>query len=971
MLAVRVLGPLGAWRDGTAVALGPAGRKAVFGLLTLADGKPVTRAELVDALWGERPPPSATNVIHTHVKHLRRQLEPGRGARSPSATLPTVGDGYALSLPRDGVDVVRFRSLVARADAVLRGDEPRHAADLLGRALRLWHGPPLADVPVLAGHPAVVTLAGEHRAALARYAEVMIATGAARDVLPLLVEDVADHQLDESAHALLVRAYTAAGQRDRAFATYDAVRRRLTEELGVGPGPELTAAYLDALDETPVDHAAPPPPAPPAVNQLPGDVVAFTGRGAELAELDRVPASGRTGVPIVVVCGTAGVGKTALALHWAHRARWDYPHGQLYVDLRGYDPRSPLTPADALGRLLDGLGVTGPDVPLDADRRAARYRAELADRRVLVVLDNASSVDQVRPLLPGTPGCLVVVTSRNSLAGLVALHGAHRLDLAPLPATDSLALLRALVGDRVGREPAAAAALVEQCGRLPLVLRVAAELAASRPGTTLAELTDELADRRRRLRVLDVGDDARAAVRTVFSWSYLQLRPEVARAFRRLGTHPGPDVEPYALAALTGTDPDDARLALDVLARNHLVQPARGGRFAVHDLLRAYAEELAVEHDPAAERSAAVERLLAHHLATASAAMDLLYPVDRPYRPVIDPPPTQPPPFTTADDARAWLNAERPTLVALCRFAERDGRPRYAVDLSRTLFRHLESGHYADASGIHESALRAARRSGDDALIAASLTNLGALRRLLGDYGDAAGHLHEAVELHRRTGDGYGMARALSNLGIVEERLGEYEAAAARQREALAVHRRLGYEYGEAAVLLNLGNVYNRPGHHRLAAEHMESALDLFARLDDTVGQASALSNLGDVCASLRRYPDAARHLDRARELFQRLNHRYGVAVTMCNLGNVHLRLGDWAQAHGCYASALDTFRDIGHRYGEASALNGVAEALRAAGRIGEARDAHAGALRIATETGDHDEQDRARKGLADTSAQA
>jgi DNA-binding SARP family transcriptional activator/tetratricopeptide (TPR) repeat protein len=964
VLVVQVLGPIRAWRDGTELALGPASRKAVFGLLALASGKPVTRAELVDALWGGRPPLSVTNVIHTHVKHLRQVLEPDRGVRAPSVLLPAVGDGYALNLPPDGVDVVRFRSLVARAAPVPR-DDPRQAADLLGQALGLWHGRPLADVPVLDAHPAVVTLAEERRAALARHAEVMIALGAPRDVLSALVEDAAAHGLDEAMHALLIRAYTAAGQRDQAFGTYNLVRRHLAEELGVSPGPELTAAYLDALEEAPVDGIAAraeSQPASPGVNQLPGDVFGFTGRQAELAELGRVLGAERTGVPIVVVCGTAGVGKTALVLHFAHGIRSDFPDGQLYVDLRGYDPRSPVTAEDALSRLLDGLGVTGADVPVDPDQRAARYRAELADRRVLILLDNASTVDQVRPLLPGTPGCLVLVTSRNSLAGLVALHGAHRLDVDLLPAPDSTTLLRTLIGERVRREPAAAAELAAQCGRLPLALRVAAELAASRPDSALAELTGELADRRRRLHVLEAGDDVRAAVRTVFSWSYLQLPPQVAKAFRRLGLHAGPDVTPFALAALTGSDPDESRLTLEVLARNHLVQPVLAGRFVVHDLLRAYAEELAREHDPAPERSAATERLLDHHLATASGAMDLLYPADRPYRPDVSVTPALA--FPTADAARAWLDAERSTLVALCRFAERDDRPRYPIDLANTLFRYLEGGHYADASTIHECALRAAQRADEDGMLAAALTNLGALRRLLGDYDQAASHLHEAIDLHRRTGDHYGAARALSNLGIVQERLGEYEKAALLHLEALALHQRLGSRYGEAAALLNLGNAYSRPGHHAGAVEYLERALDLFRRLDDAVGQASALSNLGDVYASLRRYPDAVRHLSEAQELFQRLDHSYGVASTLSNLGNVHTRLGDWSQAHRCYTSALETFRDIGHRYGEASALNGLGEILRTAGRLDEARDAHTSALRIATETGDQDEQDRARAGL-------
>ena len=965
MLVVQVLGPVRAWRDGTAVALGPAGRKAVFGLLALAGGRPVTRAELVDALWGDRPPPSATNIIHTHVKHLRRVLEPDRGARAPSTTIPAVHDGYALNLPPDAVDAVRFRALVARADAC-RATSPGQAADLLAQALALWQGPPLVDVPVLGGHPRVVTLAGEHRAALARHAEVAIATGGAGDVLPALVEHTAAHPLDEAVHALLVRAYTASGQRDRAFDTYNAARRQLAEDLGVGPGPELTAAYLDALDEAPVDAAAAPatpPPVPSGVNQLPGDVAGFTGRRAELAELDRVLAAERTGVPIVVVCGTAGVGKTALGLRWAHRIRSEFPDGRLYVDLRGYDPCAPVSAPEALGRLLDGLGVTGAELPVDPDQRAARYRAELADRRVLVVLDNAASVDQVRPLLPGTSGCLVLVTSRNSLAGLVALHGARRVDVDLLPAPDAVALLRALVGERVEREPAAAADLAERCGRLPLALRVAAELAASRPASTLAELAGELADRRRRLRLLDVGDDVRAAVRPVFSWSYRQLSPAAASAFRRLGLHPGPDVTPAALAALTDTDTDHASRALQVLARNHLVHPTTAaGRYGVHDLLRAYAGELAVEHDAEPDRAAAVDRLLDHHLATAAAAVDLLYPTDRPHRPAASAAP--PAAFPGTDSARAWLDAERPTLVALCRFAEQDRRPHYAVALSATLYRYLESGHYTDAETIHETASRAARQAGDDGLIATSSTNLGALRRLLGDYDQAAGHLREAIERHRRSGAAHGAARALSNLGIVQERRGEYEEAASLHRQALALHRRQGNRHGQAAALLNLANTYHRPGHHQRASTHLEHALDLFRQTGDLMGQASALSNLGDVCANLRRYPEAAQHLTLARELFQHLDHHYGVAITLSNLGNVHTRIGNWSEARRCYTSALKTFREIGHRYGEASALNGLGEALRLAGRPDEAADAHASALRIATETGDQDEQDRARAGL-------
>ncbi|GIH02199.1 XRE family transcriptional regulator [Rhizocola hellebori] len=962
-----MLGPTRVVRDGELLDLGPAGRRAVFGLLALAHGQPLARRELVDALWGENPPATSVNIIQTHVKHLRQLLEPTRPARTPSVQLPSVGDGYALRLPAGAVDLDRFRQLVAQAAEAERQGNLTQAAQLLGKAFGLWQGLALADIPVLANHPRVLGLNGERRAALARYAEAMTATGQAAQVLPVLAEEAAAHPLNEAAQALLVRAYVAAGHRDRAFTIYDAARRRLADELGVGPGPDLTAAYLDLIEEMP----APAANSPSVVNQLPGDVFGFTGRRTEFAILDALVAAGeQTAMRIAVICGTAGVGKTALAVRWAHRVRGLFPDGQIHVDLRGYDPQRPVSAGEALARLLEALGVSAVDIPLDLDRRAARYRAAVADLRLLVVLDNASSADQIRPLLPGTPTCLTLITSRNSMAGLVALHGARRLDVDLLPADDATGLLHTLIGERVARDPAAAIDLAEQCARLPLALRVAAELAAARPASPLADLTRELADRQRRLRLLDPGDDVRAAVRTVFSWSYQHLRPEAALAFRRLGLHPGPDVDACSMAVLTGAGLDAAREALDTLARNHLVQPAPGERFTVHDLLRAYAADLAGEHDPPEERSAAVNRLFDHYLGIASATMDTLFPADRPYRPRVELATTPAAPVTGAASARAWLSAERPTLVALCLYAVENDRPGFAADLAATLYRYLESGHYTDALTVHSAALRAAGLTGNDAMQAHALTNLGAVHRLLGDYGPAAGHLRHAIELHRRTGDRYGAARAMTNLGIVEERLGQYQTAVAHHHEALAAHRALGNRYGEAAALLNLGAALSNAStastqrSQSQAAEHLASALELFRGLGDRVGEASALSNLGDVCVNLGRYTDAIGYLIEARDLFHAINHRYGEAAALSNLGRVYAQLGEGDRAVEQLRTALEIFRRIGHRYGEASALNGLGETLRLAGREAEALEAHTAAFEIATGTGDHDESSRAGLGM-------
>src|SRR5271156_1561049 len=423
--------------------------------------------------------------------------------------------------------------------------------------------------------------------------------------------------------------------------------------------------------------------------QLPGDVGGFTGRVGELAALDKLAAtigpSGATGQPgagpaamVVCVSGTAGVGKTALVVHWARRARGAFPDGQLHVNLRGYDPGRPVPAGDALAGFLRALGMPGQDIPRELDERAAAYRTLLDGRRMLVVLDNASTVEQVRPLLPGSPSSLVLVTSRDSLAGLVARHGAWRLDLDTLPQQDAVALLRALIGDRAEIQPDATAMLARQCARLPLALRVAAELAAASPAMTLAQLADELADEQRRLELLDAGGDPGSAIRGVFSWSYGHLADEPARAFRLLGLSPGPDLDAHAAAALTGVPPAQASRTLELLARTHLIHRTRPGRYGLHDLLRAYAAGLAAAWDAEGDRHAALTCLFDYYLAAAAAAMDTLVPAERHLRPGVHGRGVPAPPTTgTANPAaaRPSLHTERAVLVAVSTHASAHGWP--------------------------------------------------------------------------------------------------------------------------------------------------------------------------------------------------------------------------------------------------------------------------------------------------------
>lgn len=960
-MLVHVLGPVRAWRDGQEIELGPPGRRVVLGLLALAGGRPLPRTDLVDALWGERPPASATNVIQTHVKHLRRLLDPDRDRYARGSSIRTVGDGYALRLPRDGLDLQRFRELAALAGGECRGGAHERAAELFAQALELWQGPPLADLPALADHPKVVALLGERRQAVVGYATAMIEIGRAERVLLMLTETAASHPLDEGLQALCVRAHAAAGQRAMAFAVFENARARLAEELGVRPGPELVAARATLLAEQPAGSRRGRATTVPA--QLPADVSGFTGRAAELAALAAL--DGLTGRPgtaatvIVAVCGTAGVGKTALAVHWGHRVRERFPDGQLYVDLRGYDPDQPMSTSDALARFLVALGVAGQDIPIEEDVRAARYRTELADRRMLIVLDNASSFGQVRALLPGTASCVVVVTSRDSLAGLVVLYGAHRIDLEPLPAPDANSLLYTLIGERVRREPDAAEELARQCARLPLALRVAGELAGKRPETSLSQLVRELADRRPRLRLLASGDNDRTAVREVLSWSYRHLPPDAGRLFRRLGWHPARNLDVHAAAALGHLGLADADRLLGLLVRANLVDRGPRERYGMHDLLRAYATDLA-ESEPPEERSTALGRLLDYYLAAAAAAMDVLYPAERVHRPRIRVPDMPLP----QGNERAWLDAELPNLVEVCGLAARHGWPAHAVRLSAVLYRYLESGHHTDALAVHTHGLHAARATGDRPGEAHALTNLGAVQRLLGRYGPAAERLREALRLHELTGDRHGEARTLSNLGILEDRLGTIADSTGHLQQALARYRELGDRHGTAAVLTNLGSLRCQTGDHAGAAEALTTAWNLFDEVGDQAGAASALTNLGEADLHLGRYDAADEHLRQALETFRHIGHRYGQAAVLSNLCQVYSRIGRHEEAIALCREAIEIFRATGHRYGEANGLNGLGEALHAAGRPG-ALASHTAALEIATETGDRDEQDRATAGIA------
>ena len=701
---------------------------------------------------------------------------------------------------------------------------------------------------------------------------------------------------------------------------------------------------------------------------LPAAVPAFAGRRDQLAALSRVlDEPGGTAV-VSAIGGTAGVGKTALAVHWAHQVGGHFPDGQLFLNLRGFDPSgTPVQPADAVRVFLDALQVPADQLPQTLEAQLGLYRSLLAGLRMLVLLDNAADVTQVRPLLPGSPTCRVVVTSRSQLTGLAAIEGAHCMTLDALSGAEARELLRRRLGtSRVDADPGAAGRIIEACGRLPLALSIIAARAAMRPDLPLAGVAADLAAHPG-LDAFAGGDDPAADVRAVFSWSYRQLGADAARLFRLAGLHPGPDLECYAVAALAGTTADQAGHLLDVLARSGLLQPGGTGRYGLHDLLRGYARELAAGHEGGDSR-AALSRVLDYYLHTAATAMDTAFPAERHHHPPVPPAATPAPAITDEAAARAWLDAERPGLVAAAEHTAGPGWPAhaaYASSLSTILFRYLDVGaHYPEAAAIHGSARRAARQLGDRVAEANALNRLGAVAVRQRHYQQAVSCYEQALALGRDTGDQASQAYSHANLGFVIFLQGLCQDAIEHLEQALALYRTTGNQSGEASAAAHLGFMDLRQGRYQQAAGYLRLSYALYSAAGDRGGEAFTLGNLGEVELRQGHYRESASHLRRSLALWREFGERSNQADVLAALGLIDLRQGRYPQATSHLEQALALCRETGDASTEATVLNGLGEVLLATGRPADARDRHAAALALASRVGERYEQARAHDGL-------
>jgi DNA-binding SARP family transcriptional activator len=961
----EILGPIRAYGDSGEATI-PAGReRALLAMLLLHAGDHVSSELLIDALWGDDPPRQARNQVHKCVSQLRRRLtEVG----IPGELVVTEAGGYRATVDRETVDLWRFRRLRDQARTAAAGQRLDEARRRYRQALELWRWPAMVGIDSRLIRQSSTALDEERLLAYEECVETELALGETSDLVAELTDLTQHHPHRERLHGALMLALFRAGRQADALAAYRDARQLLRDEFGAEPGRDLQRLHQAILNHDP-QLAVSRPAGPPVPRELPAEAAGFTGRAEALAVLGELLAEhpGSAG-PVVIsaIAGTAGVGKTALAVHWAHRIADRFPDGQLYIDLRGYASGPPQRPVEALSAMLRSLGTPPEQIPADEAQAAALYRSRLADRRVLVVLDNAGSAEQVRPLLPGSPGCLALVTSRDRLAGLVARDGARRLSLDVLDAGEATELLTRLLGaERVRAEPDAAAELAKACAYLPLALRIAAANLTDHPHRTIAAYAAELAAGDR-LGALAADADQETAVRAALDLSYRGIPAPAQRLFRLLGLVPGGDLTPPAAAALTSAEPAVAERLLDRLAGAHLIRERAAGRYAFHDLLRLYARQLTEAEDPAPERAAAAARLYDWYLHHATAAADLLYPqmLRLPVMPVATPLP--PAGFREPAGALTWLDTELPNLVAAVRHAAEHGpyapawrladslrgyfiRRRHAVAWQAVATSGLAAGerdhhlaaqaaatvsladlsligsHYPEAIAHYTNAADLARRASWVDGEAAAVGNLGMAYRDRGQIARAAELFGQAMALCERSGRIGGQATNRSKLAVVDMELGRLREAAAHHAEALPLYRRLGSVDGEAMTLLNLGLTYHELGQLDLAERYLREADALRQKVGDRVLQASILDGFAMVRRDTGQLAEATEHSEAALAALAGTRDRRYEAVLLTTRASLHLAAGQVRQAIDTYQQAIDLARQIGVRLPEIDAMLGQA----------------------------------------------
>lgn len=894
MLKFSVLGEMCGWRGESPLELGPPQRRAVLAALLLRDGQAVTAAELVEGIWGEDPVPRAVAALRTHVAQLRRALEPERTARTRSAVLVSIGDGYALRVGPDATDLAEVEGLVATA-AKLRDRDPEAAREALVAALGHWRGAALSGLPGPFAHRQRTRLDQWRLGLVEDRLELDIETGRSADAIAELGPLIAEHPLRERFRALLMTALYHSGRQADALDEYARARRALIDGIGVEPGPELRAVHDRILRADIAPVLRPHRSAPPVPAQLPPDIADFTGRDRLVRELAAQVCGGDTAVAISAVGGMGGVGKTTLALHVAHTVRDRFPDGQLYVNLRGVDAE-PVPPGDALGGFLRALGVAEGDIPSTVDDRAAQLRTLLCDKRILMVLDNARDTAQVRPLLAGAPGTAVLITSRSALTELPC---ARRTRLDVLETEEAMELLTGMLGiDRVAAEFAAVREVIAHCGHLPLAVRIVGARLAVRPQWTIASLAARLADETQRLEQLRTGD---LAVAAAFQVGYGQLHPEQARAFRTLARADVPDLALDGIAAVLDLPVPQAESVCESLVDLSLLETTSPGRYRFHDLLRLFARRVTD-----GDESAVLVRLLDHYLASAKnllSAIDysntarLLIPTEVPGRA-----------FTGGADGQSWNDTERPVVIALHRQAARLGGPAVAVaaDLAWVMAELMDAGTRArELAEALKALLHTALAQHDSDSVRRIRVALGALLQV--GLGDVRASLRYLRAVSDPVTDADRRLQVLTEmlLGIAERRLDHPEISARHFHTAAALTRALDDRSMEAWCLALVTRTYCEAGQYESAVETAERAIELAQETCNPVALGWATHELAATRSMLGDHPRAVELAEQAVQVARRNGVRLWEGWARTRLAQIHLRAGHLAAAEEQSAAAL------------------------------------------------------------------
>ncbi|WP_416973001.1 BTAD domain-containing putative transcriptional regulator [Streptomyces sp. 4F14] len=949
---LAVLGPLTLRVAGHPVDPGTAKQRALLALLALHPGKPVSRDEIVDVLWADAPPATCLNLVHTYVTRLRRLLDP-----QDPAILRRTRDGYQLALTPDQSDAARFTARATHPGDLTASHEAYEAA---ATALRLWRGPVLHGSPSsLREHPSAIALTRLRLTLVQSYADAARTLGRPQDAVPELQRTADLEELHEGVHARLMLALAASGQQAAALHLYAALKDRLDDQLGVLPGPELADAHLEVV------RGKPPRPATrhqtPAL--LPYDAPHFTGRAGELARLDALFETGALGG----LTGPAGAGKTALAVHWAHRARERFPDGQLFVDLRGHAQQAPVRPAEALARFLLALGTPPDRIPGTPEAAADLYRTLAAGRRMLVVLDNAVDAEQIRPLLPGGPGCAVLVTSRDRLAGLAARDGAHRVGVDVLTPDESrLLLVRTLGAARVAAEPDAAADLAHACGHLPLALRIAAANLDHTPHHTLRDRADELRGGDR-LTALSATGDRSTAVRNAFGLSYHALEPEARRTFRLLSLIPGPETGRDAVAAVTGRTATETARTLDRLTAAHLLREHRPGRYRFHDLIALYAAERLAQEETAGSRAAAAGALYAWLLATVDHCARLLYPGKQRLPGIREKVLGGPPPLDLPDETSAmrWLDTELVNLAAAVHQAAADGDPAswWLADALRGYA--WTRKHAVDWPAVGEAALAAARTAGEPLAQAAVHNLLGHAHMQQGRTDRATGHFEQLLALAESAEWYEGAATAHTNLSSVTRLSGQLRRSAGHLEAATELDRRSGLAGEHPVVLDNLGNVLRDLGRLTESLDCLLRAERLPPDLDSEHSRIHRQANIGRALHLLGEPEKAARRFTKALRMARRSNDSGVEAYVLRLTASARRDSGDPDGALELALKAVELSDEDVDEYFRAAARVTLGGVLLALDRRDRAAEAYREALKLARERGAYDQEARALLGLA------